>query len=169
MHRRLYATSTLLSLGTHGGLVAGPGITAGRIKTLKPMDGSGLTGVFAAVTALPALEAGICYTKEISLAFRWSIFTNAIRFRSDSPIQQTGATGGTNKVESLMPRAFPATSARHNDPARHMNRAWDSGSANRIEVIMRRETTTREGGGVKAVAASSYRRASLNREVRHVD
>jgi len=62
------------------------------------MDGSGLTGVFAAATALPALEAGICYTREISLAFRWSIFTNAIRLRSDSHIQQPGATGGTNNI-----------------------------------------------------------------------
>jgi hypothetical protein len=97
--RRPWAASTLLGLETRVGLVAGPGITAGRIKTLNPMHGSGLAGVFAAQTALPAPEAGICQSKEISSAFRWSIFTNAIRFRSESPIQQPGATGGTNKME----------------------------------------------------------------------
>jgi len=54
------ASCTLFSLGTHGGLVAGSGITAGRVNELNPKDGSGLSGVFAAWTALPAREAGIC-------------------------------------------------------------------------------------------------------------
>ena len=60
MPRFQMASSTLFSLGAHGGLVAGSGITARRVNALNPKDGSGLSGVFAAWTALPAREAGIC-------------------------------------------------------------------------------------------------------------
>jgi len=48
-----------------------------------------MSGVFAARTALPAREAGICQSEEISSALHWSIFTIAVRFGSDSPIRST--------------------------------------------------------------------------------
>lgn len=59
------ASSTLLSLGTHGDLVAGSGITAGRIYRHQiPMMGPLRRGLCGNFPALPAFKVGICHRKK---------------------------------------------------------------------------------------------------------
>lgn len=65
MPRCQLASSTLLSLGTHGGLVAGSGIAAGRIYTHQiPTMGPVYRGLCGNFPALPAFKAGICHRKK---------------------------------------------------------------------------------------------------------
>jgi hypothetical protein len=59
------ASSTLLSLGTHGGLVAGSGIAAGRIYIHQiPTMGPVYRRLCGNFPALPAFKVGICHRKK---------------------------------------------------------------------------------------------------------
>ena len=94
------ASSTLLGLGTHGGLVAGSGVTAGRIYIHQiPRMGPVYPGSLRLSSRTARLQGGDLSSEEISWALRWSIFTSAIRMRG-RPIQTQGATGGTNEKKA---------------------------------------------------------------------